>query len=272
MDSYEYYASLISESNEELYGMPAEESLNDILSTAQMIGNKLMKNPFESLMEVLETIAAKLIVLCKNLDGYKIHKLSAELVEKTIDLFENIVDDCTYTYEKILRGWSKKDVEKGVEFWNAKLLSDKNKHRDVILVANNMINKYANLLGRIKYEEKDYLTYDESVKLVKRILKMSSYLRSTSRKIQTDFLGKAKAIGMGLGNYADNLININKAEIARMGTLLISTFNHIYVRPSDNESKNNMKTTRELNKFSRDTATIVKIADMYLPDKNGAGV
>lgn len=270
MDNYEYYASLISESNEVLYDMPAEESLNDILSTAQMIGNKLVKNPFESLMELMETIAAKLIVLCKNLDGYKIHKLSAELVGKIIDLFENIVEDCTYTYEKILRGWSKKDVEKGVDFWNAKLLSDKNKHRDVILVANNMITKYANLLGRIKYEDKDYLTYDDSVKLVKRILKMSSYLRSSSRKIQTDFLGKAKAISMGLGDYADNLININKGEIARMGTLLISTFNHIYVKPNDSDGENDRKTTRELNKFSRDTAAVVKIADMYLPDKNGA--
>lgn len=272
MDSYEYYASLISESNEELYGVPAEESLSEILSSAREIGSKVVKTSFESFTEILETIAANMIVLSKNLEGYKVHKTSADLVNKIIDLFENIVEDCTYTYEKIFRGWTKQDVEKGVEMFNAQLLSSKNKHREIIYLANNMLIKYKETTEKLKYDDSQYLSYNETTKLIKRILRLSQYVRNNTRKIKVNIINKLKSESLGLGEYADTLININKQEVTQMGALLISTFSHIYVKPNTTLEQDDPKVLQSMKKMEKDIKFTLNLADNYLPDKIGADV
>lgn len=272
MDSYEYYASLISESNEELYGVPAEESLSEILSSAKEIGSKVVKTSFESFTEILETIAANMIVLSKNLEGYKIHKTSADLVNKIIDLFENIVEDCTYTYEKIFRGWSKKDVENGVEMFNAQLLSSKNKHRELIYLANNMLTKYKETAENIKLDDSQYLSYSDTTKLIKRIIRLSQFVRNNTRKIKVNVINKLKSEALGLGEYADTLIDINKQEVTQMGALLLSTFSHIYVKPNTDLSEDDPAVLRSMKKMEKDIKFTLKLADSYLPNKIGADI
>ena len=264
MNNCEYYASLLSESNEELYGTPAEESLSSILGTVGAIGSKVTKSAMDSFSEIAETIAANIIVLSKNLEGYKIHKDSAELVNKIIDLFEKLVDDCTYTYEKIYRGWTTKDVEKGVKLFSAQMLSSKDRHQSIIRIANSMVKKHVDILSYSKLDPNDFLDHEETVKLIKRLLKLSAYVRSCSKKTRIDFFNKMQANSLGLGDYATRLIDTNKQEIAQIGAILLSTFGKIYVRPDNGIQETNIAVARAMNQFAKDSKQLFNAADMVM--------
>ena len=224
----------------------AMEGLKDVLNTPDF-ANKLLRSAGEVLIDLIDSIAANMIVLTNNLRGFSIYKESEEVMTLIVEKFDKIIDDCTYDFDKVIRGFSEKDIEKGVEIFEASTLTSKTATRIAIDEALKALSRYNNHVNNLSNQEK--LDYKSSVELQRKMTALHRKINNLSKKIRISLknLKVLEEYGMSK-SYAEELLSVNKAEIARMGSILIAAFGNICVAPS---SKSDNDSSEDLNISNR---------------------
>ena len=223
----------------------ATEGLKDILNSPDF-ANKLLRTAGEALIDLVDMIAANVVVLTNNLRGYVIYKESEELMTLIIEKFDKVIEDCTYDFEKVVRGFSEKEINEGVEIFEASTLTSKTTTRIAIDEALKAIAKYDEAVKhifdheRVKEDDKNHIIlpeemisdYKSSVNLQRKMTALHRKISSLSKKIRLSIKNIKVLENYGMSKrYAEELLTANKTEIARMGSILIAAFGKIYVKP-----------------------------------------
>lgn len=223
----------------------AMEGLKDVLNSPDF-ANKLIRSAGDALVDLVDTIAANIIVLTNNLRGFVIYKESEELMTLIIEKFDKLIDDCTYDFDKLVRGFSEKDIAEGVDIFEASSLTSKTATRIAIDEALKAIKKYDDSMSHlldgidIVVDENNYFRlpkntvsdYRSSVELQRKMNALHRKISNLSKKIRISIKNLKVLEDYGMSKrYCEELLTTNKMEIARMGSILIAAFGKIYVAP-----------------------------------------
>jgi len=234
------------------------EGLKDLFNSPDF-GDKFMRSASSVLLSVLDSLASNLIVLCNNLRGYVIYKGSAEVMELVINKFDSMIEECTYNFDRLIQGFSRDDIEKGIEIFEAKTLTQKTAARIAINEGLKAIDDFHKRFekesrewkektgGDIYVDPKAINAYTDSVRLQKNMINLQRKITKLSKKIRLSMANIRTLEKYGITpQYAEELLSVNRAEIAKMGSVVISAFSIIYVRPA-----NGVKTTDQLNRIRK---------------------
>lgn len=258
MDIYTEAIESVNISMEELLGMDiAEESIN----LSNVIKNISFDKIVDSFFSLIDTIIANVRILSNNLLGYRMSKVSADVINSMIDVFDEIVRDCTYNTEKVFRGLSADDLRNKVNMFTPQLVSSKGNHQKYLNVANGLLTKLSQASENVNPNMIEYADYDETKKIQKRIIMTERKIKELSRKAKVTLTGlmKAKEIGMHTG-YIEGLLNYNRSIVAQIGQVLIVAFGKVWIKPASE---------RDINPNNADTyERIIKDARTIIKDKN----
>lgn len=259
MSDYIEYGQSIVDSVYDITGIPATESLATIKKTLVANSSKLAKTIVDTSIELIETLAANLIVLSNNLSGYKVSVDSIELLDKLIDLFDDITKNCTHNLQTVFRGFTADDLEAGVTVFNPESLSNKINNQNLIKAGAILLAKHKDLAAQGIKEE--YASYDETVRIQKRMVHTANEILKMGKVTKISFTARVKAEQLGMGSYIDTALAYNKAEIAQIGSMLISAFGNLYVKPQKDLSEVSPETAEKLTNLSSNMDLVVKYAN-----------
>lgn len=255
MDQYGDYAQSISDNIRDITETPATESFDSIKKTLTASYSKVSKAMEETAVELLESVAANIVVLANNLCGYKMSKKSIELMDSMIDLFEDIVKNCTYDLARVFQGLTKNDLEKGVPVFELKSLSSKANNQNLINTGAVLLKKYKEYAEVSK--DVEFASYQETVKIQKRVIHLEEQLLKMSKLTKAGFVARVKAEKLGMGDYINTMLSYNKKDVAQIGAMLISTFGLLYVKPQENLEGASPKTATAIKTLTNDIDTII---------------
>ena len=233
IEFYKIYNELLDSDNPEV-GM---ESLKDIIIKASETTNKLVKTSLDIFMNVIEEIAANLIVISSNLRGYRIYNNSLKLMRVIVSTFDKMIEDCTMvtnTSEKLFRGLSKEDIANGVTMFTPSALTDQiqMRRRVIIDAAIGALDAYKQEMERSPKNPEDYASYEETVAIQKDMLKLAAKIRSLSKRTKLILADKIKLKNYNMDTIIDSLLNQNKESLVRMGAIIINSFGLMKVKPN----------------------------------------
>jgi len=263
MNRYEEYESVLSRDLINIYGMPAEESLSDVIAAAEKVTNKLSKTAIDGLLSIGESVAANIIVFSKNLEGYRMHRISGTLINKILDIFEEIIKNSTYNYERLFRGMTRKEAEQGVQIFNASPITSMQTNMNLISAAVKMHEKHKELVSKGYFKKDDFLSYQETVKVQKRMLNLSIMVRTNMKKWKANLISRIRANDVGMGSHVDTLLNLNKKEIAQMGSIIISAMGDLYIKPNTSIAEDHPEASRAIERMGKDVNNFLLVADQY---------